>query len=145
MPLGQQRLHRNHSVLEDELAQYCLDLRDLIGLGVHRLLGQRQAHVVGQGRQQVDPRGTLLSRSPKRFPIKRHGGFGRRGGREGVRNDTFSPLPQFRFQCVTVHAPKDRVQRRGTGRVMGKTESVSDTSAIIAPPFGDGALAPVAT
>jgi hypothetical protein len=41
--------------------------------------------------------------------------------------------------------PQDRMQRRGTGGVMGKTESLSDTGPIIASPFGDGALTAVAT
>ena len=48
MPLGQQRLHRNYPALEDELAQYCLYLRDLIGLGVYGLLGQRQTSATGK-------------------------------------------------------------------------------------------------
>jgi hypothetical protein len=41
--------------------------------------------------------------------------------------------------------PKDRVQRRGTGGGMRKTERMRNTGAIIASPFGDGALAAVAT
>ena len=41
--------------------------------------------------------------------------------------------------------PTDRVPRRGTGGVMEKTERMSDTGAIIASPFGDGALAAIAT
>ena len=48
MPLGQQGIHREHPVLQDELAQHRLNLGDLIDLGVHRLLGQCQAQVVGQ-------------------------------------------------------------------------------------------------
>ena len=45
---------------QSELAQYRLDLRDLIGLLVHRLLGQGETQMVGQSRQQVDPRSALL-------------------------------------------------------------------------------------
>ena len=64
MPLGAQRIHRDHAVLQDDRASHRLDLRDFVGLGVHCLLGERQTHVVGQGRQQMDPRGSLLLGTP---------------------------------------------------------------------------------
>jgi hypothetical protein len=50
VPLRQQRIHRDHPILQHQLAQHRLDLRDLIGFIIPRLLGQRQAQMVGQGR-----------------------------------------------------------------------------------------------
>ena len=41
--------------------------------------------------------------------------------------------------------PKHRVQRRGTGGVVGKAQRLGDTGAILVPPFGKGTLATVAT
>ena len=49
LPLGQQGVHRAYPALHNEMVQDGLHLRDLIGCVVHRLLGQRQAQVVGQG------------------------------------------------------------------------------------------------
>ena len=115
MPLGEQRIHRDHSVLQHELAQHGLDLGDLIGLIVHRLLGERQAQAMGQGRQQMAPRRALLARAPQRFALESDGGFARRGSRGEADDDLLSPGAQFRFQCVTVHMPKHGVQRRRTG------------------------------
>ena len=93
----------------------------------------------------MDPRGPLLWRAPQRFAIKRHGDFARDEA-GGVLTTTLSAhVPSSRFQIVAVHLPKDRVQRRGTGGVMGKTERMSDTGTIIASPFGEGAIAAVAT
>ena len=53
------------TVLQSGLAQHVLDLGDLIGLLVHRLLGERQAQAMGRGRQQMDPRGRASLREPR--------------------------------------------------------------------------------
>jgi hypothetical protein len=50
MPLRQQRSHREPPILAHQRAQHRLDLRDLLGFVIHRLLGQRHAHMVRQGR-----------------------------------------------------------------------------------------------
>ena len=52
LPLGQQGIHGEYPARQDELAQYRLDLRDLTGLIVHRLLGHGETQMVGQSRQQ---------------------------------------------------------------------------------------------
>ncbi len=61
MPLGQEGIHREHPAWEDELAEHCLDLRDLIGFVAHGLLRQRQTDVVGARGEQMDARRTLLA------------------------------------------------------------------------------------
>jgi hypothetical protein len=77
MPLGQQGVHRAYPALQNELVQDGLTCVISLVLSSTALLGQRQAHVVGQRRQQMDPRRALLARAPQRFAIKRHGGFAR--------------------------------------------------------------------
>jgi hypothetical protein len=87
----------------------------------------------------------LLSRAPQRFAIQRHGNVAYRLGWECADDDPLSPGTQFRFHGVAVSVPKDCVQRCCTRRIVGKTQGLSDPSAVIAPPFGDGTLAARAT
>src|SRR5438067_12506151 len=93
----------------------------------------------------MDPRRTLLSRASQRFAIESDSGFVRRWGRRGADDDPLGPGAQFRFYFVAVYVPKDCVQRCRTGRVVGKAQSVSRTGTVIAPPFGDGVIAAIAT
>ena len=119
--------------LQDEMVQDGLNLRDRMGFVVHRLLGQRQPHVVGQSRQPVDSRRALLARAPQRFAIKRHGGCARRWGHGCADDAPLGPGAQCRFHCIAVHVPKDRVQRRRTWCVVGKAQRRSATGAVITP------------
>src|SRR5215471_11101429 len=93
----------------------------------------------------MDPRRALLARAPQRFAIESDGGFARRWGRGDCADDLLSPGAQLRFQGVAVHMPKDRMQRRRTGSVVGKAQRLGDLSAIIVPPCSTGTIAAVAT
>ena len=48
LALGQQGVHRDNPALQYQVVQQVESHRDLIRLVIHRLLGQRQAHAVGQ-------------------------------------------------------------------------------------------------
>ena len=87
----------------------------------------------------------MLAGAPQRFAVEGHGGFARRWSGGGADDDPLRPGAQCRFQCVAVHMSKNRVQRRRTGGVVGKAQRLGDTVAVIAPPFGDGAIAARAT
>src|SRR4029450_528908 len=91
------------------------------------------------------PRSTLLMGAPKCFAVQRRGGFAHRRGDGCADHDTLSPGAQFRFYLVAVYVPKDRVQRRRTRRIVGKAQRLDDLGAVIAPPFGDGTIAAIAT
>src|SRR4029453_14414311 len=55
-----------------------------------------------------------------------------------------SPGAQFPFHFVAVYMSKDRVQRCRTRRVVRKAQRLGNPSAVIASPFGDGAIATIA-
>jgi hypothetical protein len=100
---------------------------------------------VGQDRSQGRARGPWLLGTPQRFAIDRHSGFGGLRPRGGVRHDTVCPDSQGGLQHLTVSAPKDRVQRGGTGRVRREAQGMSDRAPVVASPCGDGTLAAGAT
>src|SRR4030095_1905238 len=58
---------------------------------------------------------------------------------------TVGPGSQVRFDLGAIHAPKDRVERRGAGSVVGKAEGLSEPRTIIMSPFGHGTIAAIAT
>ena len=145
MPLGQQGVQRADPALQDELVQDGFNLRNRIGFVVHRVWGQRQAQVVGQGRQQVDARRALLTRAPQRFAIQRYGGFPRRWGPGCADDAPLGPGAQLCFHGIAGHVPQDRVPRRRTRGVVSQAQRLGDTGPVIAPPFGNGALAAIAT
>lgn len=142
--LSQQRIHRNHTALPHHLAQHRLDGRALVGLIRHGLLGQGNAHLVRQGRAPVAPWRTVRARATERFAIERHRRVSRLGSVGSpwrARHDTLGPRPQWRLEPHAVQTPKHQVECRRTRRDRRKAERLGETSAIMASPFGDGALA----
>src|SRR5215471_20716873 len=89
--------------------------------------------------------GSLLLGASQGFAIDRHGDFRPFRGRWRSRHHTFRPGPLFGFKRLAVYAPQDGVQRGGTGRVVREAEGASDIRTVVASPFGDGTVAPVAT
>ena len=141
---SQQRLHRDHTARQHQLAQHRLDGRDRVGLIRHGLLGQCDAHLGRQGREPVDPWSTLLARAPERFAIERHRRFSRLGSVGSpwrARHDTLGPRPQLRLEPHAVQTPKHQVECRRTRRDMRNAERLGETRAIMASPCGDGARA----
>ena len=119
-------------------------MRDLIGFVVHPLLGQRQAQVVGQGRQQVDSWSACLREPLQRFAIKRYGGLPAEGATGVLTMTPSAQAPNF-ASTASRSTCQDRVQRRRTRCVVSKAQRMRDTGAVIAPPFGNGAIAAIAT
>jgi hypothetical protein len=60
LALGQQSVHGDNPSLKDQVAQQVQGYGNLIGLVIHRLLGERHAHAVRQRREEIDARGALL-------------------------------------------------------------------------------------
>ena len=82
---------------------------------------------------------------PQRFTIEGHRNLRRLRCRGQTSNHTVGPGSQVRFELVSIHAPKDRVERSGTGGVVGEAEGLGESRIIIASPLGHGTIATIAT
>ena len=91
------------------------------------------------------PGSPLFFRASQRFAIKGHRDFRRLRCWGETVDHTVGPGSQVRFKLVAIHVPKDRVERRSTGDVVGEAEGVGEPRTIIASPFGHGTLAAIAT
>src|SRR6266545_6428228 len=89
--------------------------------------------------------GPWLLKTTQGFAIDRNGDFRRLRDRWHRRHSTFRPGPHFGFKRLAVYGPKDGVQRCSTGRVVCEAEGVSNIRPVVASPFGDSTVAPVAT
>ena len=64
LALGQQGVHRHDPPFQHQMAQQVHGYRDLVGLVIHCLLGQGQAHAVRQRREEMGARSALLLTAP---------------------------------------------------------------------------------
>ena len=60
LALGPQSVHRHDPPLKDPRAQQVQGHGHFLGLVIHRLVGQRQAHAMRQRREAMRPRGALF-------------------------------------------------------------------------------------
>ena len=73
----------------------------------------------------------------ERFPVQGHGNPRGRRGCGQTPNDAVGPRAQAPFELVSVHVPKERVERGGAGWGMGEAARLRKPRAIIASPCGN--------
>src|SRR5215475_11507482 len=116
----------------------------LLGLVIHRLLSQRQAHAVRQRRKPMNARSALLLAPPQGLASKGDGLLGPLGARS-LTEEPLRPGPELSFDGLPVDVAQDGMQGGGTGRARRKASGPHQVLSIMAPPLRAGRLAPVAT
>ena len=114
-------------------------------LAFHGVWGQRDPRMVCERRSEVRPWSPLLVGAPQRCAVEGHRDLRRLRCCRQTSDHTVGPGSQVRFDLVSIHVPKERVECRGTGGVVGKAEGLGESRPIIASPCGHGTLAAIAT
>jgi len=144
LALGQQGVHGHKPALKDEVAQQVQNHRNLIGLVIDGLLGQRHAHAVRQRRQEMGARGPRLLAAPQARAIDGDGLLALLGTRR-LTQEPRRPGPQLGFYDLPIYPAQAGMEGGSTGRTMRKAYCLHQVGAILAPPLGDRRLTPVAT
>src|SRR5207244_2639496 len=94
---------------------------------------------------EVCPWSPLLFGAPQRFAIQGHRDLRRLWCCRQTTDHAVGPGSQVGFELGAIHTPKDGMERRGTGRVMGEAEGLGEPRTIIASPFSHGTITAIAT